>query len=109
MGNVVPFERPKRPQVQGWLELTAFIDPNAKLEEGDLIACCFRNSDQIMFWVWYGPTGRDSEGRFCKHGDPRATFDTDHFHYSTKCIRDGHFTILGKLLVGLGPAEPVLP
>ena len=76
MTNVVPFERPKRPPVLGWLELGAFVDPNAKLEEGDLIACHFQNSNEIMFWVWYGPTGRDCNGRFIRRGDPRETFDT---------------------------------
>ena len=102
--NVIPF-RMEKPQPEA-LVLPILIDPNAKLEEGHLIACSFMESDHVMIWTWYGPTGKDGNGRFVKKGDPRETFATDVFRYSQRNIDDGVFKVLGKVIAGVGPAQP---
>jgi hypothetical protein len=79
---VIPFRRkPEPPKPTGWM-LTALIDSNANLEADDLFACYLSDPNQVMFWKWYGPTGRDTNGRFCKRADSREKIATDHIGFS---------------------------
>jgi hypothetical protein len=106
MTNVVPFARPK--PAPHYLLLTTLIDPSAPLQEGDVVACRFANGQSVLFWIWWGPTGRDVNGRFVKKGSPREASLVGFMKYTAQDIRDG-FTILGRVYAAHGPVERITP
>src|SRR5690348_17081980 len=74
MTNIVPFRRPTGP-VKPMFPVTAWIQPNKPLEVGDLVAFQLgdRDGSMLMFRQWYGPDGRDENGRFVKKGSTQET------------------------------------
>jgi hypothetical protein len=117
MTNVVSFPRPE-PETPHYLLLTTLIDPNSPLEEGDLVAVQWTTKGvpgDVLFWRWWGPTGRDGNGRFVKKGSPDEYYELDGMKY---CVKDfsrdrfgNWFKILGKVMLArdLGERLPLPP
>jgi hypothetical protein len=74
--NVVPFRQPTQ-SAPHYLLLTTLVDPNPPLE-GDLVAFYWPRKDgtpgEVLFWHWWGPTGRGEHGRFVKKGSPEEYY-----------------------------------
>ena len=112
MTNIVPFRQPTSAAAPHYLLLTTLVDPNTLLEEGDLVACCWTSKDgthgDVLFWRWWGPTGRGDHGRFVKKGSPDEYYELDGLKYRAKEGDDG-FKILGKVLVAKDLGERLTP
>jgi hypothetical protein len=110
--NVIAFRQPRTPAPQ-FLVVRALIDPNRPLEQGDLVALCWTRKDgtpgEVLFWRWWGPTGRDCHGRFVPKGSPRECYELDGMKYCIEDLNDGHFKILGKVLGGGSAFEQWTP
>lgn len=115
MTNVVPFRQPT-PPAPHYLLLTTLIDPNTDLREGDLVAVTWMKNGapgDVLFWRWWGPTGRDGDGRFVKKGSLDEHYELDGMKYCTKDLtvsRFGYeFKILGKVVAAKDLGERLAP
>ena len=89
MSNVVPFK--SRPR-----NLIVTVDCSTPLEEGDLIAMQLSNGRALLV-RWFGPTGRDWQGRFVKKGSAEECYETDFIKYCALDLARGHLKILGSV------------
>ena len=111
MTTVVPFRQPS-PKPPSYLLLTTLVDPNAPLEEGDLVAFGWLNKNghpgDVMFERWWGPTGRDEHGRFVKKGSARECYVLEGLKY---CPADlaSRFRYYGKVLMARDCGERLTP
>ena len=112
MTNVVPFRQPA-PAAPHYLLLTTLVDPNSPLEEGDLVAFRLTRQDgtlgDVLFWRWWGPTGRDGRGRFIKKGSLDEHYELDCMKYCVKDLNSGGLKILGKVLAARDYGERLTP
>lgn len=109
--SVVPF-RKRNEAPRTYLLLSTLIDPYSTLSEGDLVAVCWPRKDgtngQVLFWRWWGATGRGDAGRFVKKGSPDEYYELDGLKYRPKS-QDGWFKILGKVVVAKDLGERLTP
>lgn len=101
MNNVVPFRKPTDRRSTSCPVVTTVIDPDSPLRPGDSIAFCWFREDgtpgEVMITRYWGPTGRDAEGRFVKAGSREEEHALDHFNYRPG--EDQPFRILGKVVI----------
>src|SRR5690348_7182259 len=108
MTNVVPFPQ-STPPSKPFIVLKALVDTCSPLEEGDLVAFRFGDSQTVLFWHWWGPTGRDKRGRFVEKGSPRETIKLDDLSYTVAHRGPARVTILGKVLAAKDLGERLTP
>ena len=116
MTNVVPLRQPT-PSAAPYLLLTTLIDPNTDLRKGDLVAVTWMKNGapgDVLFWRWWGPTGRDGKGRFVEKGSPDEHYETDGMKYCVKDLRphgpgDIVFKILGKIVTARDDGARLTP
>jgi hypothetical protein len=94
--NVVPFKAPASQAQKSYLTMQVIIDETSSLQQGDLVAWQFREGDIVMLTHWWGPTGRDGNGRFVAKGSPEEHFSLDVMRYRPG---DG-LRILGRVVCG---------
>jgi hypothetical protein len=108
MTNVIPFRQPS-PKPQSYLLLTTLVNPKGPLEEGGLVAFGWPREDgtagNVMFFCWWGPTGRDGNGRFVKKGSPEEHFATDGMRYCVNDLNRGRIKVLGKVVLARDDGE----
>ncbi len=105
MDNIIPFQKRLGRSTEGRLKscpvVTTVIDPDTPLREGDSVAFCWFREDgtpgEVMISRYWGPTGRDSKGRFVRAGSPEEEYALDHFAYRPG--DDQPFRILGKVVI----------
>ncbi len=109
MSNVIAFPETKPREAAKYFVTSALIEADAQLLQGDLVACCWLRKDgtygDVMFWQWWGPTGRDGKGRFVKKGSPLECCEVGGMPFLLRDLGKGSFRILGKVLWGNSPVE----
>jgi len=104
MTNVIPLRKPKPPSAE-YLILETAVDVRSPLVKGSHIAVCWPQDEAcggVIFQYWYGPTGRDSHGRFVKRGSPHEAIKCSGMSYTAEDIQTGWFKILGRVM---GPSR----
>jgi hypothetical protein len=106
--NLVPFKPRPAQRVHKFKALTVFIDDTAPLQDGDLVAWTMPNKSgecdgRTMFGHWYGPEGRDGNGRFCHKGSPDEIAHIEFFKYCARDVERGLLKIYGKVVWALAP------
>jgi hypothetical protein len=93
LSNVVAFKsNPRALEVK--FGLIAVL-PHRDLRPGDLVA--FQWGKTLCLGVWYGPSGRDENGRFVTPGSPQETVELDMMKFTQDDLDSGTISIIGKV------------